>query len=192
MSDAVLQTIELVKSEVRAIEAQLAEKRKIVNSLCAMVGQPPFYAAVDVDEPSMVGITSGEFYGQPLAGVVRKILEKRRLANQGPASVAEIYDAMLQGDFGFESSNPENAKRVLRISLTKNVVFHRLPSGKYGLREWYPAIKRERKANGAGKKEAADEGDQEMDEAEAFHESLNTVSDTDVNGAETVAGKRPR
>ncbi|MBI1830369.1 MAG: hypothetical protein HYR84_02825 [Planctomycetes bacterium] len=83
-----------------------------------------------------------EYFGQPLQTVVREVLVSRKSSNLGPASVAEIYSAMLGGGYQFESRDEENAKRGLRISLTKNsATFTKLPGGKYGLREWYPAIK---------------------------------------------------
>lgn len=125
---------------------------------------------------------SGEFYGQPLAVVVRRILEKRRIANQGPATVAEIYDTMLLGDYNFETANADNAKRSLRISLTKNSsTFHKLPSGKYGLREWYPAL-RDRRDNGGSRRAEDDASDPEMAEADAFHEVLESDEETASNG----------
>jgi hypothetical protein len=171
MTDAVRNTIELVQADIRVLEGQLTEKRKMANSLCAMIGQPPLYEVAETATAESAGITSGEFYGQPLAAVVRKILEKRKSANQGPATVAQIHQAMIQGDFAFETDVPENAKRNLRISLTKNsATFHKLPSGKYGLREWYPAIKDKKAGNG---KKQADEIDDTEDDAEAFREGFN-------------------
>ena len=60
----------------------------------------------------------------------------------GPASVSEIYEAMLAGGYEFEAKDADNAKRGLRISLTKSsATFTKLPQGKYGLREWYPTVK---------------------------------------------------
>src|SRR5262245_35595599 len=146
----------------------------MVNSLCGMIGQPAFYAVAEQATAESAGIVGGEFYGQPLATVVRKILEKRRIAQQGPASVAEIYDAMLMGDYAFETKNTEKAKSTLRISLTKNPLFHRLPSGTYGLREWYPALK-DRK--GRGKAELDDE---DTDEVASFQENFEASENGDA------------
>lgn len=170
MSDAVTQTIELIKAEIKSGEAQLAEKRRMVNSLCAMIGQPQFYAVEAVTAEGS-GIISGEFYGQPLAAVVRKILEKRR-AN-GPQAVTEIYEAMKLGDYRFDTANAENAKRSLRISLTKNSIFHRLPSGKYGLREWYPAIKDRKGGNGDSKRPDDDDDEEAAGERQEFEKAFD-------------------
>lgn len=78
----------------------------------------------------------------------------RRTANLGPATVGEIYDALLAGGYNFESKDTANGKRGLRVSLTKNSsIFHRLPDGKtFGLASWYPKIKENGKASKLGAK----------------------------------------
>jgi hypothetical protein len=139
MEDHVAKTIALVQGQVRDLERQLAEKKKIINSLCELAGQPPMYAADEPVSNGSVAIRSDEFYGKALATAVRKILEKRAGAGLGAASVSEIYDSMVKGGYKFDAKSAANAKRSLRISLTKNsVTFHKLPNGNYGLREWYP------------------------------------------------------
>jgi hypothetical protein len=116
-----------------------------------LASEPRIYAIIDERPSESPGFRSDEFYGQPLSTVVRTILEKRRAANLGAASVAEIYDAMEQGGFSFGSSNSENAKRNLRISLTKNsAIFHRLPNNRYGLLEWYPNVREAKSRAGSG------------------------------------------
>ena len=46
MSDAVLQTIELIKAEIKTLENLLNEKRRMANGLCAMIGQPALRASI--------------------------------------------------------------------------------------------------------------------------------------------------
>ena len=76
------------------------------------------------------------------ASAVREILEMRKAGGLGAASVNEIYDMLVTGGFHFDAKDDENAKRSLRISLTKNsALFHRVPNGQYGLLSWYPAVK---------------------------------------------------
>lgn len=167
MSEAVLQTIELVRAQVGALEQDLAEKKRMVNSLCKLINQPPFYSHVDEVTEQTAGIRNDEFYGQPLASVVRSILVKRKAASSGAATVGEIYAAMCQGNFNFETDVAENAKRNLRISLTKNsTLFHKLPNGRYGLREWYPNLK-ERRSNGDRARPGAEDEPDETGEANA-------------------------
>ncbi len=180
MSDAVLQTIEMIKVQIVNLEAQLAEKRRMVNGLCGLIGQPALYTIADESNTATTTIRNDEFYGQPLSTVVRSILEKRKAASLGAASVADIFEAMLRGGFNFGTSSAENSKRSLRISLTKNsAAFHRLPNGKYGLLEWYPNAKPV-KGNGAksrtgGEADTEDQIEQEVkdfrDEFEVNEES---------------------
>lgn len=165
---AVEQTLEMLKVQVAEFEAKANEKKTAANVLCSLIGRPPLYQISTSTHAAP--IRSDEFYGLPLATVVRTVLEKRRAMNHGAATVAEIYEAMRAGSYNFETDSSENAKRNLRISLTKNAaVFHKLPSGKYGLVEWYPAAKEARssKSNGAKsqEEEKLDDSDEEKDAA---------------------------
>jgi hypothetical protein len=123
-------------------EAQLAENKRTVNRLCARAGRPPRYPEAENGSGAQVGIIrADQYYGQPLAAAVRNILEGRKLAGLGSATVREIYETLLKGGFQFEAKD-ENAQRGLRQSLTKNSqTFHKLPNGTYGLLEWYPGAK---------------------------------------------------
>jgi hypothetical protein len=143
-------TIETMTAKLAEQEAVVVETKKLINSLCGVLGQPTRFADLTV-KASIAGggFKRDDFYGQPLSGVVRRILESRKASGDGPAAVAEIYDAMIQGGFQFEAASADNAKRALRISLTKNTqTFHKLPTGHYGLREWYPNIKEPKQKNG--------------------------------------------
>jgi hypothetical protein len=124
--------------------AAVAETKKLINTVCGWLKQAPLYP--DVEQDAVVSVSGtfrkDQFYGQPLSTVVRQILEARKSANLGPASVPEIYDQMIKGAYKFETENEDNAKRTLRQSLNKNTaIFHKLPTGEYGLRLWYPNLK---------------------------------------------------
>lgn len=72
---------------------------------------------------------------------MKTILEARKAAKMGVATVDELYQALLKHGYHFEGKE-ENRKTVLRTALRKkNTDFHRLPHGGYGLREWYDKIK---------------------------------------------------
>ena len=137
------QTLSDIQQKIREQEQDLLGQKRGVNALLAAYKLPPCYTDLDQKPVSMTGpLRRDQFYGQPLSAVVREILTRRRAADLGPASVGEIYDAMVEGGYQFEAKDEENAKRGLRISLTKNSsIFHRLPMGHYGLKEWYPAAK---------------------------------------------------
>jgi hypothetical protein len=179
MSEHVLKTIELFQAEIREAEAQLADKRKLVNQLCPRAGIAPLYP--DAEAPGIVtGIRSDEFYGKPLATAVREVLQKRKAANLGAAAVAEIYDSLKQGGFHFQAKTEEYAKRGLYQSLTKNsATFHKLPNGKYGLLEWYSSVREQRPRNGA----VADVDDEIEDEAAEFQAAFGSESDASVDSA---------
>ena len=89
MTDHVQRTISLVQAQVRDLEQQVAEKKRMVNSLCELIDQPPLFASTEpVSGGGSVAIRGDEFYGKALATVVRRILEKRSQASLGAASVS--------------------------------------------------------------------------------------------------------
>jgi len=125
-------------------QMEAVRKTKIgINALYEAFELPPPYTDVD-ESKAATTISRGQFYGQPLATNVRTILEMRRAANAGPASIAEIHQALVQGGYAFEAKDAENAKAGLRQSLRKNPIFHRIPSGEWGLLAWYPNAKPDR------------------------------------------------
>lgn len=167
MSDHVQRTIADLQKSIAEEEQRLTDKKRLANQLAEMAGIPPVYAdANHRSNPSVnLSIRSDQFYGQPLATCVRDILGMRKALDQGAASVNEIHAALIEGGFAFDTKNEENSKRGLRISIAKNTaLFHKLPNGKIGLREWYPNAKSPRASRGAVAAEMS-EGD-EPDETE--------------------------
>ncbi len=179
---SVIKTIEMVQGQIREVEDQLRDKKRMVNDLCRLAGRDPLYSDADTGASGVVAsIRSDEFYGKPLATVVRSVLEKRGAANLGAASVAEIYDAMVQGGYEFKGKNDDNNKRGLYISLGKNTsTFHKLPNGNYGLLEWYPTAKEKKDENGNGKKAAKEDEPPLHEELKASDDGENETSETAV------------
>jgi|SRR3569623_85193 len=144
MSDHILKTVEELERKLAEQLTAVATTKRLINQLCEIAGISPRYQNVDSEAKSgpSLSIRSDQFYGQPLATCVRTILEMRKALDQGPATIAEIYDVLLQGGFAFDTKNDDNAKRGLRISIAKNTaLFHKLPNGRIGLLEWYPNAK---------------------------------------------------
>jgi hypothetical protein len=138
----VSKTIAMVQAQVLDLERQLADRKRMVNSLCDLIGRARVYADTEPRPGASIGIRGDEFYGKPLASAVRSILEKRAAAGLWAAELDEIFDAMKLGGFRFDAKNDVTARRSLAISLAKNsVTFHRLPNGTIGLTEWYPEVK---------------------------------------------------
>ena len=164
-----------------------------------MAGRPLVFEDVKVAQHAAVGPLKGdEYYGKGFQTVVRTILEARKITGAGPATVNEIYLAMTSGGYVFDAKDDENAKRGLRISLGKSThTFHKLPNGKFGLLEWYPAIK-PAKANGA----KSSNGDSTTDDAvEDFfaeidakhsHERTEQIAEPELVGAGESGPKKPR
>src|SRR5260221_9452475 len=124
----------------------IREDMKMVNRRCGYAGLPPRYADVEVERTTgSHSFRRDQFFGKPLATVVREYLELRGPSDrggQGAATVNEIFDGLVAGGYKPDTSDELNAKRGLRIALTKNsAAFYRVPSGAYGLLEWYPNAK---------------------------------------------------
>jgi hypothetical protein len=97
--------------------------------------------------------------------------------------VDEIHQALLAGGYKFEAATEEIAKRGLRISLTKNShSFHKLPSGLYGLREWYPAIK-DTKAKASDSGAADQQAEAPLDDDDPFVGFEEKEKDADASAA---------
>jgi len=151
-----------------------------VNELCREYGQPLRFEDVDAAKASVLSTRGRDvFYGRPLATVMREFMEARGPSARGglgAATVNEIYDALVAGGFKFETRDEANAKRGLRIALSKNTTtFHKVGNA-YGLSEWYPAASRA--AQRAAEK-AARGGDEQPDDPFA--------DETDSEGEASVA-----
>jgi hypothetical protein len=192
MTEAVQQTIELVQKQIVDIEADLLEKKRMVNSLCGLIKQPPMYADADLLVSKSLGtMRSDEYYGQPLATAVRLILERRKAAGMGPATVNEIYDTLLKGGFEFNTANDDYAKRGLYSALSKNTsTFHRLRNGSYGLLAWYPNAKEARPAKATKTAAVTEQPTLPMDEESA--EAAAVAAEGDPFGLDEEAVAAPR
>jgi hypothetical protein len=143
--------VDLLIGRLKEQQQAVIDTKKSINTICSAANEPPMFPESELRGESRgpsLSIQSDQFYGQPLATSIRDILEMRRMLKQGPASVNEIFEALEQGGFKFETKNEENSKRGLRISLTKNTaIFHKLPNGRFGLVDWYPNVKTQRSAS---------------------------------------------
>lgn len=129
----------------------IRDDMRMVNILCGHAKLPPRFPDVETQRTGgSQNFRRDQFFGKPLATVVREYLEIRGPSDRGglgAATVNEIYDALIAGGYKPETSDEVNAKRGLRIALTKNsAAFYRVPGGAYGLLEWYPNA-REQKAD---------------------------------------------
>jgi hypothetical protein len=138
---------EHLQKAIAELEAKLQEQLKAaaktksgINQLAELAGLPAPYP--DTEERASGGaIRPDQFYGKPLHTAMRAYLDMRG-PTRGPATVNDIFDALKLGGFQFDTKSDDNAKRIIRITLTRNtLVFHKLPNGSYGLLAWYPNVK---------------------------------------------------
>jgi hypothetical protein len=142
MSDDILNTIEVLTKRVGAKEEEASKLKKLVNELCAEAGVTARYPNIAESSGAVGGIRSDQFYGQTLTAAIRNYLEQRKASGFGAAGLNEIYLAVRDGGYKFESKNEENAKISVGNTLRKtSSIFHRLPNGQYGLLTWYPSAK---------------------------------------------------
>lgn len=148
MTDQIQNTIDVLAAKVRTKEEETNKLKKLINELCVEEGIPERYPNLSVGSGSGdQSFRKDKFYGMTLTSAARSFLEMRKSANLGAASVAEIYQAMRDGGYKFETKDEENAKIGLRAVLRKSSsIFHRLPTGDYGLLSWYPNAKAQKAA----------------------------------------------
>jgi hypothetical protein len=150
MNEAFAKAIEEIQAQMRPLQEQIKpvldqidSKKKLVNQLCHAAGAEPFYPEVDSEKAATIGlgpILPDQYFGKPVATVVRDILERRKRAGLSAIPLADLYEAMKAGGFEFDNKDPEIARRNVAITLGKNTqTFTRVPStGSWGLAEWYP------------------------------------------------------
>jgi len=134
MSDRLSAAIEELEVQLQEQQQEVANTKKLINSLLKRMGQEPRYTDVSVEQGG--AMRADEYYGKPLATAVQMYLERRRQAV--PAD--DILRGLEQGGFNFKPLQwSDNARlRNLVISLVKNsATFHRLPNGSFGLTGWY-------------------------------------------------------
>jgi len=159
MSTELQGAINVLAARVEQRAQELAEMKRMVNSLCREAGQEPLYSDADMAVKGfsgLVSLRSDQFYGKSPTVAAREYLDLRGTA----VSLEEILEALQRGGFSFESQGWTDAARLrnLGISIGKNTaIFHRLPNDNWGLAKWYPDIKQKKPASpkANGKQEAA-------------------------------------
>jgi hypothetical protein len=109
MSEKLEGAIEEVEGQIRELESKVLEHKKAVNILCGLMGREPKYSIeVREDVNTTVAVSGDAYYGKETSEVIADILRRRKRANKGPATVADIFEAMKEGGFHFEASNDAN------------------------------------------------------------------------------------
>jgi hypothetical protein len=177
------QILGLLIERIMELEQRVNAYKASVNTLCEKDGLPPMFpngggggskpasdSAPSPIRPDMpTAIRPGAFYGKKQQTAVRELLAMRKAAGgNGPAKPNEILEALKAGGYQVEAKTDEIALVGLRAMLRKrNTVFHKLPNGAWGLREWYPGAKPAKDAAKAKDAEAPTDPFDESSETEA-------------------------
>jgi hypothetical protein len=131
--------------------------RMAINVFCEEYGKPPMFpeGGGSAGGPKITKIKDDTFYGKKQQTAIREYLDMRKAQGLGPAKPREIFDALKQGGYQFETKDDEIALVSLRALLRKRSnIFHKLPTGSYGLDSWYPDAKPAKDASEADTEDA--------------------------------------
>lgn len=160
MNDDILITIESLTKRVVAREEEATKLKKLINELCGEAGVALRYPNIVEASGAVTAVRSDQFYGLTITTAIRNYLEQRKAAGLGAASLNEIYSAIRDGGYKFESKNEDNAKISVGNNLRKSSsIFHRLPNGQYGLLSWYPSAKAKTEDSAQPKKRGKEKSD---------------------------------
>jgi hypothetical protein len=142
MNDDIVNTIEVLAAKVRGKEDEANKLKHLVNELCVEAGVAIRYPNVAENGAAGSALRSDHFYGQTLTAAIRNYLEHRKALGLGAASAVDIFRAIRDGGYKFETKSEQNKQISVGNALRKtSSIFHRLPNGQYGLLAWYPSAK---------------------------------------------------
>jgi len=115
-TEPVQQTLQLMVSQVEQEERATSEKKRAANELSRILGQPPVFP--DVEYASAIATLPDEYYGHQGHEVIRLVLEKRKRANLGSATVAEIHHAMRERSCEVLAQSRRLVQRLCTLTLS--------------------------------------------------------------------------
>jgi hypothetical protein len=164
MQDAFLPAIQAIKTKIAAKEAEIAPLRQelatqeaeispltpTANELCKLAGLPPEYS-LDVPNGTLTPQTNSsaprfsirpdQFFNKDLSEAAVEYLTARKTVNgdtPSPATVDEIYAALVSGGYKFNGTSDASNKTALKTALTRNTAqMAKISDDLYGLRKWY-------------------------------------------------------
>jgi len=155
VAEGIQKAIEELEDKRRVLLAEVARVERMVNELLVFENEPPRYVVAGTEQDA--SRKRSRFYGKRLATAVREYLDGR--AGE-PATTEEILSALEAGDFDFDGLGWKRDTRLrsLAMSLAKNTAtFHRLPSGAFGLLDWYPSVAGNKRQRASGSTPDKDE-----------------------------------
>jgi hypothetical protein len=167
MSSELQGAIDVLVKRVEQKAQELAENKRLVNSLCREAGLDPYYPDSDLAETGFAGLPSlqaDQFYGKSPITAAREYLELRRTA----VPLEEVLAALERGGFDFVTQGWKDEARLknLGISLGKNSsIFHRLPNNTWGLTKNYNIKKKVAKESGKTEPAGEETNDKSAEES---------------------------
>ena len=151
------QWLEQMVEEIRSKQVELDNQKRAANTFYRAKNEPEPFVIDDPDATAgTLRIRPDEYYGKGFATAAGNYLERRKQA----VTAEEMLKALEQGGFDFNAIGwkEENRARTVAMSLSKNTaIFHRLPSGTFGLKKWYGEAIEKKKS----KKAEAEDGEEE-------------------------------
>jgi hypothetical protein len=156
MNEEVKATIARLMKELKNQVQEVSDTKRVINRLSRTAGvDPPF---PDAEPESLEGssIRPDEYYGQPLGKSVQDFIKRHGTA----CTPEQIVSGLVSGGFDFDLQGWIGGKgdraRAMGSALAKNpAVFHRLPTGLWGLTVNYPEAAKRMDAERAAEKRAA-------------------------------------
>jgi hypothetical protein len=141
--DAVIADLEMKRDQINSMIESLRQMKAFVNSLGFPTVQSPGV------KPPETAFAHDAFFGMTIQDAAKSILQARRKTMPHP----ELCDAMLAG--GLKTS-ATNFRETARAGLSRNTEFVKVNT-EWGLAEWYPGLRRDKKKRPAQNSEQPEE-----------------------------------
>lgn len=152
---ALREAISALQDELDVLMAEVRDKKQTINALYRSLKENPPYEMEDEKSVSRRPKRS-QFFGRPFSTVAQEFLQMMG----EPCTAEEITNGLEEGAFDFPWDS--DRLRMVAISLSKNSTqFLRLPNNTFGLRSWYPDLKKEKKAGKITNDDVPDREDQQ-------------------------------
>lgn len=170
--------------DVDSFLIQLAEKKRFANLIAEKAGMDPPYGDVETPVVGKVAtvIRADQFVNFPSPSAAARAFLEWRGQGKGSTSLDVIYDGLVDGGFAFTSTK-NDPKGGLKVALGKDALVLRLSNGTYGLRQWYPNVRRP-----TGKKGDQREDDEAPDSGGDSGEDLDN-SEAEVSSPAGTGGE---
>src|SRR6185312_14552243 len=122
MSNNLAAAIEELQNQLQQQLEDVADTKKMINSLRRRNGEEPLYTDVTVEQAGTV--RPDQYYGKPFAAAAQEYLERRKQAT----SAEDIMRGLEKGGFDFDAVGWKEKDRLrnVAISLAKNTQkFHK-------------------------------------------------------------------